>query len=513
MSDWSHGYNISEGYTHGFYRELAPDWIDLALTIRGIRPPPRCAAGRYRYLELGCGQGFGLCLLAAANPNGDFVGIDFSPEHVAHAQELASTLELRNVSFIEADFEQLGASWPEGLGSFEYVVLHGIYSWVSANLRRAIVNCLRAGVAPGGTVYLSYNAMPGWASTIPFQHFLRLLDRQGIAKGALAIDKGRDLFKRLNEAESALSKALPALNSRIASTGSQSAAYLVQEYLHDNWHPLWSSQVHAELSLAKLTRAATATLPENLLPGMLPEGHRQVLNDFADPIVQEDLMDALINQSFRRDLYTRGGLSRLPGDRQWRERFYFRRANSEQVPEKLEVKTSFGSLTLRSTRYDFILGSIGEGEATFDDILATAPGGTEPGSIMQVIVLLIHNGWLTFGSSDGLNSPSLDEVNRRIASRVAQGGPYRYLAASRAGTAVHASDLEMLLFDSYKSGGKDFTTDALAGLRARLNSLGKRVMKNGAELDRDAEDAQLRQVTQSFITRTLPIWRRLGVTN
>jgi SAM-dependent methyltransferase len=513
MANWSHGYNISEGYTYGFYREVTPNWIDFSLAVRGIQRPPRCAAGRYRYLELGCGQGFGLCLIAAANPNGDFVGIDFSPEHVTHAQQLAATLGLRNVVFLEADFERLVTDWPASLGSFSYVALHGIYSWVSVDLRHAIARCLDSCVSPGGVVYLSYNTMPGWTPTIPFQHILRLLDRRGRAGGARAVERGRALFQDLEAVGSSLTKALPTLKSRVASTGSQSPAYLVQEYLHDNWHPLWSSQVHAELSMAKLTRAGTATLAENLLPSVLPEKHREIVDAYEDPVVREDLLDAVINQTFRRDLYTRGGLPRLPGDQGWRQDFHFWRANDDPIPEQISVKTSFGTIAMQAKKYAFIFGAVGDRSATIDDLLASAPPEVELGSVVQVLLLLTHSGWLTVGSASQLECDSLSELNQRLASAVARGGPYRYLAGPRAGTAVHASDLEMLLLDAYNGKISDFAPNATSALKARLDFLGKRLVKDGEAIGQSEENKQLLRLTETFITRTLPIWRRLGVTD
>ncbi|MDR7153565.1 hypothetical protein J2W40_000362 [Sphingobium xenophagum] len=68
MNDWSHGYDVSEGYTYGFRHEMAPDWMDLCARLGGQEPPRTTPGQRFRYLELGCGQGIGLCLLAAANP-------------------------------------------------------------------------------------------------------------------------------------------------------------------------------------------------------------------------------------------------------------------------------------------------------------------------------------------------------------------------------------------------------------------------------------------------------------
>src|SRR5689334_21568064 len=106
MNDWSHGYNVSVGYSYGFYREMTPDCLDVCAGIGGCEPPQR--QGRpFRYLELGCGQGFGLCLLAAAEPDAEFVGVDFQPDHIEHATGLAETAGLSNLRFVRADFLDL----------------------------------------------------------------------------------------------------------------------------------------------------------------------------------------------------------------------------------------------------------------------------------------------------------------------------------------------------------------------------------------------------------------------
>ena len=78
MGDGAHGYNISTAYTSYFFREMAPDWLDFCSRANGFDAQRRGPS--YRYLDLGCGQGFHLCVLAAANPEAQFVGIDFQPE-------------------------------------------------------------------------------------------------------------------------------------------------------------------------------------------------------------------------------------------------------------------------------------------------------------------------------------------------------------------------------------------------------------------------------------------------
>src|ERR1700750_3031063 len=132
--DWSKGYVADIGYTSGYYRETRPIHIAFAaLTVgksagRALRPK--------RYLELGFGQGFGLALLAAANPDVAFEGFDFNPEHVGNARRLIEAAELGNLTVTETSFEDAAGS---GGNEVDVIAMHGILSWVSAATREAIV--------------------------------------------------------------------------------------------------------------------------------------------------------------------------------------------------------------------------------------------------------------------------------------------------------------------------------------------------------------------------------------
>ncbi len=223
MSDWSHGYNTSLGYLYQFYRETAPAWMNWAIMIKGFKAP---AANRFRYLELGCGQGFGLNLIASMYPDSEFVGVDFNPQHIAHARDLALAAGLKNVRFEEADFMDLSRSWP--YGQFQFGVLHGIYSWISESLRAAVCVCLEKALVSGDLAYVSYNSLPGWLSAMPLQ---RLLRRHQVARGLApvpAIDKGLTFMERLRQSNAALFTSLPQLAGRMENCTKQDRSYLVQ---------------------------------------------------------------------------------------------------------------------------------------------------------------------------------------------------------------------------------------------------------------------------------------------
>ena len=90
---WQHGYYSDTSYTYGFYKEFAPNWLDWVALLKGSEPP----STSNRMLELGCGQGLGLCVMAAANPHMRFVGVDFNPEQIAHARSLVRRTGLKHI--------------------------------------------------------------------------------------------------------------------------------------------------------------------------------------------------------------------------------------------------------------------------------------------------------------------------------------------------------------------------------------------------------------------------------
>lgn len=512
MTGWSHGYNVSTGYTYGFYRETAPDWIDYALALRGLEPPRRQGGAPFRYLELGSGQGFGLCLLAAANPEGEFLGIDFSPEHTAHARALAADLKLTNVQFLEGDFAELGTAWPSEHGAFDYVVMHGIYSWVPQAIRRSIVAILAAATNPGAAVYVSFNTQPGWVSTLPLQHILSLIDQESPARGMAAIQAGRDLFTKMEAAGSGVTRALPALKARLETIRNKPEAYLVQEYLHENWHPMWCSEVMKELAGAKLALGASATIAENLLPHVLPQAFQEVLAGREEPRLREDLIDCLINQSFRRDLYVRGVRRRNPGDRKWIGQYRFWRTNPADLPEEISVPTGFGTVALKAAEVAPLMEAIGDGSRSLAELAALPAARKDPQLLRQTLVFLIHAGWLNCARREPV-AASAAAVNAAVAAVAAEGGPYRHLAAPVLGSAIPATDAELMMLDLH---GRDRAGFEKAGgklLAQSLARLGRKLGKDGKPLEGEAEAAEMARISEQFRTRTLPAWRRLGVTD
>ncbi|MBD5642110.1 MAG: class I SAM-dependent methyltransferase, partial [Desulfovibrio sp.] len=156
--DWTEGYRTEVAYTHGYYKEMNPAFMRFALILAGFQPVAVSEA-----CELGYGQGVSINIHAATE-NVAWTGTDFNPEQAAFAQELARVSGARIHCHAEPfhDFCER-----RDLPEFDFIALHGIWSWISPENRAAIVRLVDSRLRIGGCLYISYNANPGWAAFRP----------------------------------------------------------------------------------------------------------------------------------------------------------------------------------------------------------------------------------------------------------------------------------------------------------------------------------------------------------
>ena len=179
-TSWTSGYVTELEYTYGYYRELCPGLLRLACVSAGIAPP---STKQLQYLELGFGQGLSINIHAAA-VDGEFWGTDFNPTQVTHARALTEASG-SGAKLFEDSFAEFAAR-PD-LPEFDIIGLHGIWTWISDENSRVIVDLIRRKLRAGGIVYISYNCLPGWAPAVPLRHLMKLhADFAAEASGLLA---------------------------------------------------------------------------------------------------------------------------------------------------------------------------------------------------------------------------------------------------------------------------------------------------------------------------------------
>ena len=138
MTDRSDGYVTDTVYTWGFYGDMSPFNLNYIAMMHGFAPVD--LDRQFSYLELGCGNGVSANIFAACHPAGQFHAVDLNPEHIDNARAMAdggmlSNIHVHNTPFGELD---LGA-----LPMFDFIVLHGIYSWVAPKVRSEIIRIIK----------------------------------------------------------------------------------------------------------------------------------------------------------------------------------------------------------------------------------------------------------------------------------------------------------------------------------------------------------------------------------
>jgi cyclopropane fatty-acyl-phospholipid synthase-like methyltransferase len=135
------------------FPQTHPDRLATIATLLGLRPPP---VQRCRVLELGCAAGGNLIPMALGLPQSSFVGIDLSAVEVAEGQQLIAQLGLKNVQLRHLSILDAGPD----LGRFDYILCHGVYSWVPTAVQDKILDVCKHNLSPHGVAYVSYNTLP-----------------------------------------------------------------------------------------------------------------------------------------------------------------------------------------------------------------------------------------------------------------------------------------------------------------------------------------------------------------
>jgi trans-aconitate methyltransferase len=508
--NWAQGYVADIGYTANFYRETAPNHISFAALSVG-RSPGRAFHPK-RMLELGFGQGFGLSLLAAANPDVIFEGHDFNPEHVAHARRLIAGAKLGNITVTESSFEE--AAERGGADDVDVIALHGIYSWVSRAAQDAIVSLIRQRLQPDGMLYISYNCMPGWAPIAPIRALMIEVKRRNAGRSERQLALALDIVNKLKQGGAAYFAANPAAAHHVDQMLALSRVYLAHEYLDDHWELLHFSDLAQRMGSAKLAYVASATLPENLDHYTMPPALMPLMRETDDPIMRETLRDYACNRRFRRDLFTRG-LATLTATEH-------RKRLSELsfaliVPRKRVAYTFPGPLMQLSVKpefYDPVYDRLTERPAGFDELTALPVyGDGKIALLLDCLCLLVSSGQVApVIAAESIDREPAQRFNRMIVDFARTGRNYGALAAPVVRSGVAVGDLALLALAAVFDGKADDPEMAAKHAMSILKVLGRQPLKNGALInDETAAVDFLASAYRPILEEDVPIWRQLGI--
>ncbi len=287
------------------FAQSHPDRLATVASVFGLTPPPVASA---TVLEVGCACGDNLLPLAAANPGMQLLGIDRSPGQIEEGRRRAAAFGLSNLRFECMDIMDAAAR----LDRFDYLIAHGVYSWVPPQVRDSLFDLARDRLSPHGIAYVSYNTLPGWHIKRGVRDLLKYHTRN--IKGTR--EQVRHAGKMLEFAARAVPTHLPYPETKlyggflgdlvkrlqVAATGSD--AYLCHEYLEEWNEPLYFHQFAEHVARHGLQYVAEADVSSMFAQDFAPQVSEMLATLGEDYVAREQYLDFLKNRPFRQSLLT-----------------------------------------------------------------------------------------------------------------------------------------------------------------------------------------------------------------
>lgn len=516
MSEWSAGYVSELGYTYGYYEELNTSRINLCLLNKGFQPPEI-----FNALELGYGQGISVNIHAAAS-NVAWTGTDFNPSQANFARHLAG--KSGAMAFLhDASFQEFLTN--DDTPEFQFIGLHGIWSWISDANRQAIVDIIRTKLAVGGVVYMSYNTLPGWAGFAPMRHLMtqhaKVLGSAG--EGIInKIDDAFDFSSRLFELNPKYLLANPQAGERIKKLKEQNRHYLAHEFFNKDWHPMHFSSVVELLEEAKLEFAASATYSDHVDDIHFTAEQRQFLDEIPDAALRETTKDFILNQQFRKDYWIKGPVRMAPLERAIGLRGVKVVLKIPASEVTFKMAGGLGEISFNEAVYrpiiDFLsdhkIRTIGEIEDHFAISVSTSGPKISLAQITQAIVLLLGTNQVALAQDDAVISAVKARsaaLNKFLLDKAKFSNDVGYLASPITGGGVNANRFEMLFLQAIAEGATEPKLWAESAWLV-LSSQGHRLVNQGVTLESDQENLdQLASKAREFAEKRLSTFQTLGI--
>jgi methyltransferase-like protein/SAM-dependent methyltransferase len=265
-----------------------------------MRPPPVPGC---RVLELGCASGGNLIPMAVALPESTFVGIDLSARQIAQGRQVSDALGLRNVRLEAGSILEVDDRW----GSFDYIICHGVYSWVPAPVRDHILAVCAHHLAANGVAFISYNTYPGWHLRGVVRDLL-LYHTEPCREPEERVRRARELLELLGAAVRTQRGAYgQLLEAELEVLRRHGDSYLFHEHLEEVNEPTFFREFIKRATARGLQFLAETELG-TMLPGAFPPEIQSTLRAMSADVIQlEQYLDFLRNRTFRQTLLCRRG--------------------------------------------------------------------------------------------------------------------------------------------------------------------------------------------------------------
>lgn len=510
MTNWTAGYVADVGYTYGYYTELNPLRLRLAFLNAGLQPPVVDKA-----CELGFGQGLSVNLHAAGS-GVQWHGTDFNPSQSGFAQELAR-IAGGGAQLSDEAFAEFCAR--SDLPDFDYIGLHGIWSWISDENRAVIVDFLRRKLKVGGVLYISYNTQPGWAAMVPMRDLLtehaEVLGSDG-AGIVNRIDSALAFAEQLLGTNPSYARANPQIAERIQKMKEQNRHYLAHEYFNRDWEPMAFARMADWLDSAKLQWACSAHTLDAIDAVNLTGDQQALLNGIPDLMFRQTVRDFCVNQQFRRDYWVKGArrLTTLEQAEAVRAQRVILVQPADDV--SLKVAGSLGEATLQEAVYRPLIDALSDHQpqtlGQLEQVLKEK--GINLAQVLQAALVLGATGALLPAQEDASISKArkqTDRLNAHLMMQARSRSELGYLASPVTGGGISVPRFQQLFLLARLRGQKQ-PADWASFVWNLLAQQGQRLVKDGATLESpEANVAELTEQAVAFADKRLPIVKALQI--
>lgn len=306
MTDVNTGTSYDEvPYDSVAFVETHPNRLSVIARLFGLKPAP---VDKCRVLELGCAAGGNIAPMAAYLPSSEFVGIDLSPVQVASGQKAIESAGLKNIRLEARSILDIDDSY----GQFDYIICHGVYSWVPEEVREKILSICSKNLTTNGVAYISYNTYPGWRMRGMIRDMMRYhanrfpTPEQRVAQARGLLDFLANALSPGKESSNVLMKSYSLmLQGELESLSAQPDYYLLHEHLETVNDPVYFHQFMESAEKHSLQYLGDADFFLMLIAHMAPD-IRETLTRISNNLIQmEQYMDFVRNRLFRRTLLVR----------------------------------------------------------------------------------------------------------------------------------------------------------------------------------------------------------------
>jgi methyltransferase-like protein/2-polyprenyl-3-methyl-5-hydroxy-6-metoxy-1,4-benzoquinol methylase len=313
-----------------------PDRLATIGILLGMEPAP---VRKCRVLELGCGNGSNLTPIAFGLPETEFVGVDLAPTPISKARQMVTDLGLKNITFQNLSITDVTPD----LGQFDYILCHGVYSWVPEQVRDAILRVCKQNLAPNGIAFVSYNAYPGNRLREMIREMM-LYHIKGFDDPQEQIGQARALAAFVAAAEGDAGCYPKFLKEEMERFLRQDGNYVFHDALAEYNTPFYFHQFMEAADRHQLQYLGEADF-HDMLDKRFPPEVAQKLNELSgNRVAREQYLDFLKGRSFRQTLLCHEGVALDLNLRpELAERFFVRALalskSAESHPDKRELET------------------------------------------------------------------------------------------------------------------------------------------------------------------------------